>query len=304
MTRFIKDILRKPYRKLQQIFGQLDFVPSGHFYSPIANDFEIKEGIERISYEVDSLQGIDLHLSQQRKLLGAFGRLYAQMPFKETKQPNMRYYFDNNTYCHSDGICLYAMIRHLAPKRIIEVGSGFSSALMHDVNEMFFKPNRGGAIQEGIHITHIEPYPKVLASLFSPQEFSRLNLHRQRLQEVPLTLFDSLESNDILFIDSTHVSKVNSDVNRLFFEILPRLKRGVYVHLHDIFYPFSYPKEWLEEKRSWNEAYILRAFLQYNTDFRIVFFNTCLNYLYPDEFAKALPLSQKNTGGSIWIQRC
>ncbi|WP_395002800.1 hypothetical protein [uncultured Helicobacter sp.] len=72
MTRFIKDILRKPYRKLQQIFGQLDFVPSGHFYSPIANDLEIKEGIERTSYDPNSLQGIELHLQEQRKLLGNF----------------------------------------------------------------------------------------------------------------------------------------------------------------------------------------------------------------------------------------
>lgn len=139
MTTYLKNALRKPYRKLQQIFGQLDFVPSGHFYSPIANDFEIKEGIERTSYDPDLLHGIELHLQEQRKLLGIFERLYAQMPFKDTKQPNMRYYFDNNTYCHSDGICLYSMIRHLAPKRIIEVGSGFSSALMHDVNDMFFK---------------------------------------------------------------------------------------------------------------------------------------------------------------------
>ena len=154
MTRFIKDILRKPYRKLQQIFGQLDFVPSGHFYSPIANDFEIKEGIERISYEVDSLQGIDLHLSQQRKLLGAFGRLYAQMPFKETKQPNMRYYFDNNTYCHSDGICLYAMIRHLAPKRIIEVGRGYPPPLMPPDHAKNLTPTRGGGGNTGRYPYH------------------------------------------------------------------------------------------------------------------------------------------------------
>lgn len=156
MTRFLKDILRKPYRKLQQIFGQLDFVPSGHFYSPIANNFEIKEGIAHTSYDPDSLQGIDLNLAEQRKLLEVFGKSYAQMPFSETKQPNMRYYFDNNAYCHSDGICLYSMIRHLAPKRIIEVGSGFSSALMHDVNDMFFGPIRGGAIQsEGVSISRI-----------------------------------------------------------------------------------------------------------------------------------------------------
>lgn len=144
MTHFLKNILRKPYRKWQQIFGQLDFVPSGHFYSPIANDLEIREGIERTNYDPDSLQGIDLRLQEQRDLLRIFGTLYPQMPFKETKQAHMRYYFDNNTYCHSDGICLYSMIRHLSPKRIIEVGSGFSSALMHDVNDMFFSSTRGG----------------------------------------------------------------------------------------------------------------------------------------------------------------
>ncbi|MCI6313332.1 MAG: class I SAM-dependent methyltransferase [Helicobacter sp.] len=299
MTCYIKDLLRKPYRKLQQIFGQVDFVPSGHFYSPIANDFEIQEGIKHTNYDPDSIQGINLYIEDQRQLLNKFGEFYKQMPFKETKQSNMRYYFDNNTYCHSDGICLYSMIRYLNPKRIIEVGSGFSSALMHDVNDIFFKSNRGG----GIDITHIEPYPKVLANIFSAQEFANLNLHKQRLQEVPLTLFDNLEANDILFIDSTHVSKINSDVNRLFFEILPRLKSGVYIHLHDIFYPFTYPDQWLQEKRSWNEVYILRAFLQFNTNFKIIFFNTCLNYLYPDDFAKILPLSQNNTGGSIWIQK-
>ncbi|MGX3010067.1 hypothetical protein ACWIUD_00685 [Helicobacter sp. 23-1044] len=160
---------------------------------------------------------------------------------------------------------------------------------------------RGGA--ESICITHIEPYPKVLSQLFSTHDFQTLNLHQKRLQEIPLSMFESLEANDILFIDSTHISKINSDVNKIFFEILLCLKKGVFVHFHDIFYPFTYPKDWLENKISWNETYILRAFLQYNENFEIAFFNTYLNYFYKDLFAKTLPLSQKNTGGSIWIKK-
>ncbi|SQB99143.1 Uncharacterised protein [Helicobacter fennelliae] len=132
---------------------------------------------------------------------------------------------------------------------------------------------------------------------------TRIDLYEKRLQEIDLGLFENLESNDIVFVDSTHVSKINSDVNKIFFEILPRLKSGVHIHFHDIFYPFSYPAEWLKEKRSWNEAYMLRAFLEFNTAFEIVFFNTCLHFLYPKEMQKALPLSLKNTGGSIWIKR-
>ena len=89
----------------------------------------------------------------------------------------------------------------------------------------------------------------------------RHRLVNVKLQDVDLKEFDKLKSGDVLFIDSTHVSKIGSDVNYLFFEILPRLHRGVYIHIHDIFYPFEYPKDWIDEGRAWNENYILRAFL-------------------------------------------
>ncbi|ETD25549.1 hypothetical protein [Helicobacter canis] len=144
----LKGILRKVKRKIQAIFGQIDFVPSGHFYSPIANTKEIEEGIAHRSYEPSDLVGIDLKLESQRALLKEFAKLYTELPFTESKQPHLRYYFDNPAYCHSDGICLYSMIRHLRPQRIVEVGSGFSSALMHDVRELFFRADKsmgGGA---------------------------------------------------------------------------------------------------------------------------------------------------------------
>jgi len=124
-----------------------------------------------------------------------------------------------------------------------------------------------------------------------------------RLQDVDASEFEALRANDILFIDSTHVSKINSDVNRIFFEILPRLSPGVHIHFHDISYPFEYPKEWVYEGRAWNEAYMLRTFLQYNTAFRIVLMNTFMERYHESFFQERMPLCLKNIGGSIWIRK-
>ncbi len=101
----------------------------------------------------------------------------------------------------------------------------------------------------------------------------RHRLIEQRLQDVPLSEFQDLRENDVLFVDSTHVAKLGSDVLRIFFEILPGLAPGVYVHVHDIFWPFEYPEPWIAEGRAWTETYLLRAFLQFNSAFRIVLFS-------------------------------
>jgi hypothetical protein len=132
---------------------------------------------------------------------------------------------------------------------------------MMDINERLF----GNQIK----ITCIEPYPELLCSLFLERDRDTQVIIPQSLQDTDLGLFESLVGNDILFIDSTHVSKIDSEVNYLLFQILPTLSSNVCVHFHDIFYPFEYPKEWVYEGRSWNENYILRSFLQYNSSFRI-----------------------------------
>jgi hypothetical protein len=117
-------------------------------------------------------------------------------------------------------------------------------------------------------------------------------------------VFERLEENDILFLDSSHVSKTGSDVNYYLFEILPVLKPGVLVHVHDILYPFEYLKEWvLGEKRSWNETYALRAFLQYNSAFEIVYWNNFASHRLREELAHLMPLCLENEGGSIWLRR-
>ena len=109
--------------------------------------------------------------------------------------------------------------------------------------------------------------------------------------------------NDILFIDSTHVSKLGSDVNRIFFEILPTLQPGVLIHFHDIFWPFEYPSDWVKKGFAWNEAYILRAFLEFNDSFEIIFFASFLHTHHHAWFQENMPLWLKNSGGNIWLRR-
>ena len=152
-----------------------------------------------------------------------------------------RYFFENPTYSYSDAICLYGMIRHVRPRRIIEVGSGYSSCVMLDTNELFFD-NR-------IECTFIDPYPERLQSLIRKDDHARIAIVPKRVQDVAPRRFHEQAANDILFIDSTHVAKIGSDVNHIIGNILPVLRPGVYVHFHDIFYPFEYPLEWLDEGR-------------------------------------------------------
>lgn len=280
--------------ELIAIKKNMRFVPPGHFYSPIPSLDEIKRDEAKIFGNFPpNIIGLELHVEDQLKLLNEFVAYYKEMPFQSEKREGLRYYFENPAYSYSDAILLHCMIRYLQPRRIIEVGSGFSSCMMLDTNELFF----GGRIDT----TFIEPYPELLMSLIKDTDKNKIKTISSRLQDVDLGEFEKLQANDILFIDSTHVSKINSDVNRIVFEILPRLTSGVYVHFHDIFFPFEYPKDWVYGGRAWNEAYLLRAFLQYNSAFRIVLMNTFMEHFHEPFFHQNMPLCLKNTGGSLWI---
>jgi len=273
------------------------FVPPGHFFSPLPALDYIRRHEAQIFGEVPrTIPGIDLRETEQLQLLQEFEPYYAELPFGPVKTDSRRYGFENPAYSYSDAIFLYCVIRHFKPKRIIEIGSGYSSCVMLDTNELFF----GG----GIEITFIEPYPELLLSLIKKTDREQTTLISSNLQEVDLKLFGQLEERDIVFVDSTHVSKVYSDVNYIFFKLLPSLAKGVLIHFHDIFYPFEYPKDWIYENRAWNELYLLRAFLQYNSAFRIMMFNNYLETFHADYFQTHMPLCLKNTGGSIWIQKC
>jgi hypothetical protein len=188
------------------------------------------------------------------------------------------------------------MLLEFRPRRVIEVGCGYSSCLMLDTNERFFNGS--------LDLTLIDPALGELRSLFGERGAGAARLLSDRVQNVPPEVFERLEANDILFMDSSHVSKTGSDVNYLLFQILPVLKPGVLVHVHDILYPFEYPEEWvLKDKRSWNEAYALHAFLQYNSAFEIVYWNNFVWHRLRENLAALMPLCLENEGGSIWLRR-
>jgi hypothetical protein len=272
------------------------FVPPGHYYSPIPSIEEVKQK-ENVLWgpSPKTLKAIDLNEEEQLRVFDEFSGYYGSLPFPERANHKTRYYYENPSYSYSDAISLFSMIRKTKPKRIIEAGSGYSSCVMMDTNELFF--------DNQIKIDFIEPYPELLKSLMKENDKQRYQVIPSKLQDVKLEQFLSLEENDILFIDSTHVSKIGSDVNYLLFQILPSLNKGVFIHFHDIFYPFEYPKDWIYQGYAWNEDYILRAFLEYNNDFKIVFWNNYLIQFYMDRYEKYMPLCLNNGGASIWLNK-
>ncbi|MDR2125793.1 MAG: class I SAM-dependent methyltransferase [Prevotellaceae bacterium] len=294
-----KKLIRRFYCRLNIIKNMLKkeifvpFVSIEHFYSP----FPAVEDINKFDFDSlpTEISGIDLQTQEQFDLLDEFDSFYKELPFENEKTNGLRYYFLNGAYSYSDAIFLHCMLRYLKPKKIIEVGSGFSSCVTLDTNELYFNNQ--------MKCTFVEPYPALLKSLIKEQDNSNIKIYESRLQNVSLDVFMALHDGDVLFIDSTHVSKFNSDVNYIIHRILPILSKGVYIHFHDIFYPFEYPKEWLIEGRAWNEQYILRAFLEYNTSFKIILFNTYLESMFPEKLKERFPLIYKNTGGSIWIKK-
>lgn len=269
--------------------------PHGHFYSPIVSKNELQEFHNQIWEEEKntSIEGIDLNTDKQLALLSEFSKYYSELPFEENKSEKYRYYFNNKAYNYTDGIMLYSFMRHFQPKRIIEIGSGFSSAMMLDTKDLFLNDTS---------LTFIEPYPALLYSLFKEKDKQQCKVFDTKVQNVDIEEFKKLEANDILFIDSSHVSKTGSDVNYELFKILPNLKSGVIIHIHDIFYPFEYPEEWVYGGRNWNENYLVRAFLSYNDKFEILHFATFIHKHHKAAFEN-MPLTYKNKGGNLWIRK-
>ena len=279
--------------------------PPGHFYSPIPSLDEVRQHAAQIFDSArTNLGAVDLHPARQAQLLEEFAGLCKDIPFPDDPGDGFRYHFKNEYFSYADGVTLFCMLRHTSPKRVIEVGSGYSSALMLDTNDRF--------LGRSVNFTFIEPHPERLESLIWDSDRARTTILRHSVQSTPISVFQALEAGDILFIDSSHVSKTGSDVNFVVFEILPVLAQGVLVHFHDIFHPFEYPEDWITEGVAWNEAYLLHAFLQYNQAFAIEFFVSYVMRHLHDRVAKIMPLALRSEktkislyndapGGSIWL---
>jgi len=269
--------------------------PAGHFYSPIPSNEEILVYLESRKKVNVELPDIKLNKESQFKLLQDFSLYYEDLFFPEEQIPDCRYYYDQSLFRYADAIFLYSFLRKNMPKRIVEVGSGFSSAVMLDTIER--------VIPQKIEITFIEPYPHRLLSILKDYDKDKVRLINEKVQDVPVDIFTSLGFGDLLFIDSSHVIKCGSDVQFLLFDVLPHLPSGVFVHFHDIFYLFEYPEEWLTDGRYWNEDYFVRAFLSNNSEWSIYFFNNYLALEFREFIEKNMPLCLKDPGGSLYIQK-
>ena len=278
--------------------------PPGHYYSPIPDVIPILKN-ETTGANLNSKEciGIDIREDVQLNLLDKLASYYKDISFPEQPNNSHRYFFQNTYLSHPDAVILFGMLRHFKPKKLIEVGSGFSSALILDTNGEFFN--------NSIHCTFIEPYPdQRVFRLLKENDRQLHTIIDKSITEVDLGLFEELNKNDILFIDSSHIVKTGSDVSRIIFEILPRLKPGVIIHFHDIYWPFEYPIDWLVTGRSWNEAYFLKAFLQYNNSFEILYFNSFMDLFHKKELKEKMPLCLHDSdyhlthgASSLWIRK-
>jgi predicted O-methyltransferase YrrM len=279
-------LLRQIARRAKRVAGaaiQPPYMAAGHFYSPLTSNSDI----ERALKTSPSLAGIDLRENAQLDLLRTMAPLWRQRPRGRYDTPG------NSMFPSSDAAVLSALIRMVSPKQIIEVGSGYSSAVMLDTRH------------EATHLTFVEPYPARLQGLIRPGD-KNWELVQSPVQETGLELFRRLNRDDILFIDSTHVIKAGSDVGYLLFQVLPNLASGVLVHFHDIFYAeygLGYQEGWLREHRDWNEAYFLQAFLMYSSGYEIVLFNDYVWRMHSSVVKQYLPETLRQRPGGIWLRK-
>lgn len=262
-----------------------------HFYKPIPDTQSLPDALWTTRSE---LVGIDMNDSFQLDLLQKhfpkFRDEYEQFSTKPTGESD-HFYAKKGPFRGIDAIVAHCMVRYYQPRLVIEVGSGFSSLVLGQAAQ---KNKTSGLIC-------IEPFPRK----FLREGFPGLrSLIEKKVQDIELEFFLQLESGDMLFIDSSHTVKIGSDVNYLFLEVLPRLRPGVIVHVHDIFLPFEYRRDWvLDELRFWTEQYLLQAFLQFNSEFEVLMANSYLNHYYREELKATFPDLTWWEGGSFWMRR-
>jgi len=241
-----------------------------HYYEPM---FDTRELTKSLSSD-RSLPGINLNNNGQVEMLNKFNFEEETRDLPLEKESEDSYYLNNGTFGPGDAEYWYNIIRISKPKIIIEIGSGYSTLMAIKAI------NKNKEEDSSYNCEHycIEPYEMPWL------EKSGVTVIRKKVENVEKSFFRKLEKSDILFIDSSHVIRPQSDVLVEYLEILPILNPGVIVHIHDIFSPKDYPEDWIKnEVRFWNEQYLVEAFLTMNNDWKVI---GGLNYLYHNHFEK------------------
>jgi predicted O-methyltransferase YrrM len=282
-------MFRKLLSRLFPYFEKLGIhVLPVHYYSPIP---EIGKLREEIWQRVSELPGINMNEEIQLKLLEEFEK-YSDEFNSLPLQKGDGFYVSNPSFGAVDAEIYYCMIRHFRPRKIIEVGAGFSTLLAAETVER-------NAID--CEIVAIDPYPQKFL-----KANRRIKVVEKPVEKVGLEKFKALGENDILFIDSTHTVKIGGDVVYLYLEVLPRLKKGVLVHFHDIFLPLEYPRDWvMKMMRFWNEQYLLQAFLAFNDAFEVLWSGSYMNLKHPERLERIFRsyVRKRTFPGSFWIRK-
>lgn len=273
--------------------------PLGYYYSPLPDNRELATEPRHSQVWPSTARptpGIDWNDEAQRHLAEHVFATQTRLDFvdEETDDPTV-YWSANDQYPALDAWILEGMLRHLRPKSMIEIGSGFSSLITARVNREHF----GGALD----FTCIEPYPRDFLSAGVPG-ISALRV--EQIQDTPLEVFDVLTAGDVLFVDTAHTVKTGGDVAWIYGEIIPRLRPGVAVHIHDAFVPGEYPEQWVMEGWGWNEIYLIKAFLAFNDSFEVLFGaqwmlqneGAAIDRAFPDFAAH-----RERQGAALWIRR-
>lgn len=273
--------------------------PIDHHYSPVPDSRALAREPARSRVwpgPPRDVVGVDWRDDEQVTLLrDSLGRRTTLPLPSEPTGDLTEYHSGNDMFSRLDAWVLQAMLRHLRPRQLIEIGCGWSSLMTARVNRE--------ELDGQMNVTCIEPYPPAFLEGGVP---GITELIATPVQDVPVSEFLRLRANDVLFIDSSHTVKTGGDVTYLVEEVLPRLARGAVIHFHDIFLPFDYPQDWVFSGRAWNEQYLVRAFLAFNSEFQVLLSVGWMAHNHPDLLADTLPNypdDYANGGGSLWLQR-
>ncbi len=268
------------------------------YYSAL-NDFEFLEANEDLWHDRPMPAGVAWDLDGAMAKLREIAPYAAELADVPDEMPPgpPSFHWHNDFWTGCDALLHYCLMRDLKPRRVVEIGCGWSSLLLAQA----LTKNEGEGSPQ-VAVDQIEPYPRKELLEALPAHW---NLREAILQRAPLELFEALEDGDICFYDGSHVAKPGSDVVWFFSEVLPRLKPGVVVHVHDIFWPHDYPAEWIFERgQTWNEQYVLQAFLMYNSEFQHLISS---HPLMAHDYSQVLELIGGMTpvigGGSFWMRR-
>lgn len=285
--------LSRLYLTRKSLFRLGVFPIVDHYYEPLYRFDKLNHFDRPRTLDLDWNEETQLDILSRFQYASELERL----PNGPSADGKPAYHYKNPSYSGIDAEYLYSLVRLTKPKRIIEIGSGFSTLMMLEA----IKVNESEKTGQATTITCVEPYEMPWL------EQTGVEVIRKKVEELPLSFFESLNENDILFIDSSHVIRPEGDVLYEMFNILPVLKPGVVIHIHDIFSPFDYPERWMKEEfRMWNEQYLLEALLMNSKKYEIIGALSYIGDRHPQIMQSKFPLSaatKKLRGSAMWIRK-